>query len=33
MVNPGVDSCTKTPIQRKIPEKRKKTTIYWNQIK
>jgi len=26
MVNPGVDGCTKTPNQRKISEKRKKTT-------
>ena len=30
MVNPGVDGYTKTPNQREISEKRKKTT-YWNQ--
>ena len=29
MVNPGVDGYTKTPNQRKISEKRKKTTNYW----
>jgi len=28
MVNPGVDGYTKTPNQRKISEKRKKTTNY-----
>jgi len=28
MVNPGVDGYTKTPNQREISEKRKKTT-YW----
>jgi len=28
MVNPGVDGYTKTPNQRKISEKRKKTTTY-----
>jgi len=33
MVNPGVDNYTKTPIQRKISEKRKKTTTYWKPIK
>jgi len=29
MVNPGVDDYTKTPNERKISEKCKKTTIYW----
>jgi len=29
MVNMGVDAYTKTPNQRKISEKRKKTTTYW----
>ena len=33
MVNPAVDSCTKTPIQWEIPEKCKKTTTYWKPIK
>jgi len=28
MVNPGVDDYTKTPNERKISEKCKKTTIY-----
>ena len=31
MVNPGVN--TRTPNQRKISEKRKKTTTYWKPIK
>jgi len=28
MVNPGVEGYTETPNQRKISEKRKKTTTY-----
>jgi len=28
MVNPGVDGYTRTPNQRKITEKRKKTTCW-----
>jgi len=28
-MNPGVGSYNKTPSQRKISEKRKKTTTYW----
>ena len=33
MMNPGVDSYTNNPIQRKIHEKRKKTTTCWKPIK
>jgi len=33
MVNPGVDSYTKAPDQRKIRKNRKKTTTCWKPFK